>query len=661
MHNRLAVLAFFLVVLTPLRASAQSADLVVSKSGTESAAAGETIVYSIFAFNNGPSTAQNVTMTDSLPSGTTFVSLNVSDGPFTCSTPAVGSGGTVSCTAAAMDVEGTVVFTLSAKTSSSAPSGSITNTATISSSTFDPSPSDNSSSVTTGIAGASSASADLAIDSMDRSLAVTAGATVSFQVVIANKGPSTANHPRLTNAVPANTTFLSANVADPIGEFQCTTPAVGTSGNIVCTAAKFDLRGSGDQPVFTFTFRVNNGVGAETTLSDTASVSADENDPNTSNNTATRTTLVTSVAPSADVSVATTGGGATFSVVVRNAGPNDANNVTLTDNVPAGSTFASWTQNSGPAFTCNTPSPGASGTITCTISLLPGFDTKTTTAEFVLSLDTGIPVTNSASVSSSTPDPRPDNNTSSFPVSSKLSINDVTVTEGNSGTTPATFTVKLLPASGTLTATVDYQVIGVGATVGTDFVPNSGTLTFRAGETQKTITVAVIGDTLVENTETFKVQLTNPVNATFDDSPLLGSGVGTILDDDIGGPPAPGVRIGNVAFPEGNKGAFNVTFTATLSEASTTVSRVRWQTQDGTATAGQDYTASSGELVFQPGDLTKTFTVSVIGDGIFEPDEFFTIVIVSTDNTSVVPGPAATGIIINDDVKPPSRHRAVGH
>jgi uncharacterized repeat protein (TIGR01451 family) len=657
MRNQLAALAFSAAVFTALSAQAQSADLVISKSGTESASAGDTIAYSIFVFNNGPDAASSATMSDPLPAGTTFVSLDASDGTFTCNTPAVGSGGTVTCTAATMPVENTVRFTLSVKTSSSAPSGSITNTATITSTTPDPNTSDNSSSVSTGIVGSSTTSADLSIDSMDRAASASAGATASFQVVISNKGPSTANHPTLTNAVPANTTFLSARVADPIGEFQCTTPAVGTTGNIICAASRFDVRG-GDQPVFTFTFRVNDGVSQETTLSNTASIAADETDPNRSNNTATRTTAITTAAPSADVSVAASGAGTTFTIVVRNSGPNDAASVSLTDAVPSGSTFVSWSQNSGPAFNCSTPAPGATGTVNCTIAVLPGFESATTTAEFVLTVDTTAQVTNTASVSASTADPRPDNNTSSFPVFAKVNISDVSVTEGNSGTTPAVFTVTLQPANATLTATVDFQTTNGTAISGSDFVATAGTLTFLGGETTKTITVPVIGDTTAEGNEFFFVQLSNVVNASFQDAVA----VGNIIDDDLGGPPAPpSVRIGNLTFPEGNSGTFNVTFTATLSAASTSISRVRWQTQDGSATAGSDYNAASGELVFQPGDLTKTFTVAVNGDTNFEPDETFNIVITGTDNTSTPPGQAAVGTIVNDDARPPARHRAAGH
>lgn len=506
------------VALWAWRASAQTADLLISKSGTESAAAGDTIVYSIYVFNGGPSDAQNVTLTDALPVGTTFVSLNATDATFTCNSPAAGSGGTVTCTAATFVVEGSVSFTLSMKTSPGAPNGSITNTATITSATPDPNTSDNSSTVTTGIIGNVAASSDLSIDSMSGSSTASSGTTISFQVVIANKGPSSAHHVQFVDAVPANASFAAISVADPLGVFTCTTPSVGTSGNIVCTAPSFDQRVAGDQPTFTFTFRINNGVAVDgvavgTVLTNTATLSADESDPSSLNNTASRTTTVTSQAPSADVSVATSGGGSTFSVIVRNAGPNDAAGVAITDTVPSGSTFAGWTQANGPKFNCITPPVGGTGTITCTIDILPGIEGRTTAAEFALTVDTLAQVTNNVSVSSTTADPRPDNNTSSFPVSSKFSIDDVRVTEGNSGTTSAVFTVRLQPANATLTATVDYRVVGGTATAGADFLPSADTLTFRAGETQKTITVSVIGDTLAEGDETFTVQLSNTVNA----------------------------------------------------------------------------------------------------------------------------------------------------
>src|SRR5436309_15917429 len=96
MHRGRSILLSCVVGFWSLQAAAQTADLLVSKSGPESVSAGDTIVYSIFVFNSGPADAQNVTVSDSLPSGTTFLSLAASSAIFNCSTPAVGAGGSVS-------------------------------------------------------------------------------------------------------------------------------------------------------------------------------------------------------------------------------------------------------------------------------------------------------------------------------------------------------------------------------------------------------------------------------------------------------------------------------------------------------------------------------------------------------------------------------------
>jgi len=124
-----------------------------------------------------------------------------------------------------------------------------------------------------------------------------------------------------------------------------------------------------------------------------------------------------------------------------------------------------------------------------------------------------------------------------------VSINDVTVVEGNSGTRTATFTVTLSAASDQ-TVTVDYHTIHGGASAGSDYRATSGTLTFAPSETTKTITVLVVGDRLAEPDETFLVSLSSPVNAIVTD----GLGVGTILDDE------PRISISDVTKSEGKKG-----------------------------------------------------------------------------------------------------------
>jgi N,N-dimethylformamidase beta subunit-like, C-terminal/Concanavalin A-like lectin/glucanases superfamily/Bacterial Ig-like domain/Bacterial Ig domain/Calx-beta domain len=120
--------------------------------------------------------------------------------------------------------------------------------------------------------------------------------------------------------------------------------------------------------------------------------------------------------------------------------------------------------------------------------------------------------------------------TAASPPPPTISINNVSVTEGNSGTVNATFTVTLSAAS-SQTVTVTYATADGTATAGSDYtaVPPT-TLTFTPGQTSKTVAVSVLGDTAFEANETFFVNLSNPTNATFADS----QGLGTITDDDNG-------------------------------------------------------------------------------------------------------------------------------
>ena len=115
-----------------------------------------------------------------------------------------------------------------------------------------------------------------------------------------------------------------------------------------------------------------------------------------------------------------------------------------------------------------------------------------------------------------------------------VSIGDASVTEGDSGLVEATFEVSLSAASGRR-ATIDFETADGTAEAPNDYTTKSGTVEFAPGETAKTITVAVSGDTLEEPDETFNVKLTNPTNATIDDD----TGVGTIEDNDVEIPPGP--------------------------------------------------------------------------------------------------------------------------
>ena len=224
--------------------------------------------------------------------------------------------------------------------------------------------------------------------------------------------------------------------------------------------------------------------------------------------------------------------------------------------------------------------------------------------------------------------------------SSRSRIDDATVTEGNTGTVAATFTVTLSAAS-TQTITVDYATADGTATAGSDYQAASGTLTFAPGETSKTITVLVNGDRLAEPNETFFVNLSSPTNATIAD----GQGVGTIVDDE------PRISISDVSKKEGKKNQTTLfTFTVTLSAAYDQPVTMSFRTVNGTAKTGDnDYVAKTGTLTFAPGETTKTITIEVKGDSKKEADETFYLDLFGNSSNSLFTKNRGVGTILNDD------------
>jgi len=112
-----------------------------------------------------------------------------------------------------------------------------------------------------------------------------------------------------------------------------------------------------------------------------------------------------------------------------------------------------------------------------------------------------------------------------------ISIGDVTISEGNSETKTATFTVS---RTGTAAFAVDFATADGTAAAGSDYVATSGTATFAAGQATQTVSVTINGDTSVEPSETFFLNLTNATNGG---TILDGQGLGTITNDDGGSGP----------------------------------------------------------------------------------------------------------------------------
>jgi uncharacterized repeat protein (TIGR01451 family) len=137
----------FVAKISPANAMA---DLMITNIAPSSTAGGFTLTYVIAVVNNGPDLAFNVNIVDIIPAGTTFSSVSMSGG--TCTAPASGSTGTVTCTAATVAPGSSITEKLVVNVNATdLPLSTIPDTATASSSTFDPSTADNSATATTTV------------------------------------------------------------------------------------------------------------------------------------------------------------------------------------------------------------------------------------------------------------------------------------------------------------------------------------------------------------------------------------------------------------------------------------------------------------------------------------------------------------------------------
>ncbi|MFY3383922.1 putative Ig domain-containing protein [Paracidovorax sp. MALMAid1276] len=188
-----------------------------------------------------------------------------------------------------------------------------------------------------------------------------------------------------------------------------------------------------------------------------------------------------------------------------------------------------------------------------------------------------------------------------------LSINDVSVVEGNAGTTAAVFTVTLSPASGE-TVTVNYATANGTAAQPGDYTAASGTLTFTPGQTALTITVLVNGDTQPEANETFFVNLSGATNATMADN----QGVGTITNDDVpvsvspGGLPGAAVAAAYSQAVSGSGGSGSYTFAVTAGSLPAGLTLAPGGLLSGTPTAGGTFhfTITATDTSAAPGPYT---------------------------------------------------------
>jgi hypothetical protein len=223
-----------------------------------------------------------------------------------------------------------------------------------------------------------------------------------------------------------------------------------------------------------------------------------------------------------------------------------------------------------------------------------------------------------------------------------VSVAATSVTEGNSGTAAARFTVASSAASG-LAVTVTFATSDGTAHAPGDYTASTGSVTIPAGSTSATVTVPVVGDVLYEKNENFSLTLSRPVNATLGTA----TATGTIVDDD----PVPVVSISDASQPEGDSGTSPMAFTVSMSALSGLPVTATYTTANGSAFAPDDYTAATGTVTVPAGSTSAVVDIAVVGDGLYEGNETFTVTLSQPVNASLgVAG--ATGTILDDDAPP---------
>ena len=376
-----------------------STDLeLVKTDDADPVTAGQNLTYTLFVTNHGPSDATGVVVTDPLPAGTTFLSATTNHGTFSV------TNGTVTGNIGNLANQATATITVTVRVAGDV-SGTISNTGTVTGNQPDPNPANNRGTVPTLVV----KRIDLAIDKSDNVDPVTAGELLIYTLVTTNNGPSDATGVIVSDPIPAGTTYVSST----------TTQGTVAAANNLLTANLGNLA-NGAIATITVTVRVNSN--RTTGLIDTATVTGNETDTVPGNNSDSEPTAVVTradleIVKTDNASPVTAGTPLTYTLLVTNHGPSDAAGVIVSDPLPTGTTFVSATSSQGTFSVSN-------GVVTANVGNVPNNGTATVFITVLVAPSLTSELSNTATVTGTTPDPDPRNNQSNkrTPVTPKIDL-----------------------------------------------------------------------------------------------------------------------------------------------------------------------------------------------------------------------------------------------
>ncbi|HVG10275.1 MAG TPA: Calx-beta domain-containing protein [Thermoanaerobaculia bacterium] len=562
---------------------AEKTDALVDPDGV--AAPGDEIEYQVAIFNTGNTSATDVVLEDEIPPHTTLVpgSVETSAGTVESENPVRVAIGEV---AGGARVE--VTFRVKLESPMATGVREVSNQGTVTSRELPELVTDDTEVEGSPNPTVTSVSAapvlrvektDLLLEDVGLDKAASPGDTVLYKITVTNAGNTAATGVVLTDLIPKNTALVAGTVQTHPGTVESEEPVRVVIGELA----------AGATVTISFQVRIDDAFPqAATELVNQATVESGEladvksDDPDTPEAAdSTRTpVLITPEISIGNVTVEEDGGQAVLTVTLSRAGNRE---------LPV-----SWTTGTGTALA------GADYTASSGVLIFaPGETSKTLSVpvldDLLDELDEVFPVKvgEIEGLVTILDDDAPP----------QVSVAGASATEGDEGTAKAVFVVSLSAPSG-LEVTVSYATADGTAKAGTDYEPASGTLTFPAGTTSRTVKVDVIGDLLDEEDESFTLVLANQ------------AGAGNILDDDQAL-----ASIGDASVAEGDTGTAMLRLPVTLSTPSDRDVLVGWSASPGTATEGVDYEASSGTVTFAPGETSGFVEVPVRGDIFLEPDE----------------------------------------